>query len=69
MGRVTLLMVRLGGFVTLAFLVFSPGKAVAFMAVELAVSASTWARRLRRTTSACRWSLQDSSWTSCAARS
>jgi fatty acid desaturase len=33
----TLLMVRLGSFVTLAFLVLSPGKAVAFIAVELAV--------------------------------
>ena len=33
----TLLMVRLGGFVALTFLVLSPGKAVAFIAVELAV--------------------------------
>jgi fatty acid desaturase len=33
----TLLMVRLGGFVALVFLVLPPGKAVAFIAVELAV--------------------------------
>ena len=33
----TLLMVRLGGFVALAFLVLSPGKAVAILAVEVAV--------------------------------
>jgi fatty acid desaturase len=33
----TLLMVRLGGLVTLAFLVLSPGKAAAFLAVEMAV--------------------------------
>src|SRR6185503_17776699 len=33
----TLLMIRLGGFVALTFLVLSPGKAVAFIAVELAV--------------------------------
>jgi len=32
-----LLVVRLGGFVALAFLVLSPGKAVAFIAIELAV--------------------------------
>ena len=33
----SLLLVRLGGFVALAFLVLSPGKAVAFIAIELAV--------------------------------
>jgi len=35
--ELTLLTVRLGGLVTLSFLVLSPGKAVAFLAVELAV--------------------------------
>jgi fatty acid desaturase len=33
----SLLLVRLGGFVALAFLVLSPGKALAFIVVELAV--------------------------------
>jgi fatty acid desaturase len=35
--EMSFLTVRLGGLVTLAFLVLSPGKAVAFLAIELAV--------------------------------
>ena len=54
--EMTFLTVRLGGLVALVFLVLSPGKAVAFLAVELAVFGFYMGSRSRRTTSACRWS-------------
>jgi hypothetical protein len=52
--ELSLLALRLGGLVALVFLVLPPGKAVALLAVQLAVFGLYMAHRSRPTTSACR---------------
>ena len=63
-----LVVARLGGYVAVVFLVLSPGRAVAFLAVQLDCSVSCWAARSPRTTRACRSSRVPRRSTSCGGR-
>jgi hypothetical protein len=66
--EIAFLTVRLGGLAALVLAVLPPGKAVAFLAVQLAVFGLYMGSSFAPTTSACRWYPRNSNWTSCAGR-